>query len=260
MTYYGTFIFPETGERRTGRLSVEEGRIAGFEEGAARADDVELTGTVTPGLIDAHVHLLLDASADPVANLQTLSLTERVLMAQRHMQRQLNAGVTTVRDLGGPDNIAVDLGQAVAAGTLTGPRILSSGRNLTMTGGHGHALGLEVDGPDAVRKGVRGELKAGAQVIKFMATGGRADPEQCEPEQRRSPKPSYEPGWKRRTTPTGAPPRTHTGLEGIKNALRAGVDTIEHGAFRPLGRRRAGAAPNALFSPDAGGTRRHPLG
>ena len=230
MTYHGTFIFPETGEQRTGRLSVEDGLIAGFEEGAARADDTKLTGTVTPGLIDAHVHLLLDASADPIANLQNLSLTERVLLAQRNMRTQLAAGVTTVRDLGGPDNVAVDLGRAVAAGRLTGPRILSSGRNLTMTGGHGHALGLEVDGPDAVRKGVRGELKAGAQVIKFMATGGVLTPNVragatalSEAELRAGVEEAHHAD--RRTAAHAQ------GLEGIKNALRAGVDTIEHGAF-----------------------------
>lgn len=229
-TYHGAFLFPESGERKTGRLITEDGRITGFEEGEAHAEDVKLEGTVTPGLIDAHVHLLLDASANPVANLRGLSLTERVLLAQKNMRAQLNAGVTTVRDLGGPDNVAIDLGKAVAEGRLSGPRIVSSGRNLTMTGGHGHLLGLEADGPDAIRKGVRGELKAGAQVIKFMATGGvltqnvRAGASALTEDELRA---GVEEAHKadRRTAAHAQ------GLEGIKSALRAGVDTIEHGAF-----------------------------
>ena len=230
MTYYGTFIFPETGQRSTGRLTVGEGRIVSFEEARAQKGDTELSGTLTPGLIDAHVHLLLNAGANPVAHLLGLSLTERVLMAQAHMKAQLEAGVTTVRDLGGPDNIAVDLGRAVMAGRLTGPRVQSSGRNLTMTGGHGHALGLEVDGPDAVRRAARGELKAGAQVIKFMATGGvltpnvRAGATALNEDEMRAGVEAAHNADKR----TAAHAQ---GLAGIKNALRAGVDTIEHGAF-----------------------------
>ncbi len=229
-TYHATFLFPETLERITGRLSTQGGRIVDFEEGEARAEDVQLTGTVTPGLIDAHVHLLLDASANPVAYLQALSLTERVLLAQKNMRAQLGAGVTTVRDLGGPDNVAVDLGRAVAEGRLSGPRVQSSGRNLTMTGGHGHKLGLEADGPDAMRRAVRGELKAGAQVVKFMATGGvltqnvRAGATALTEDELRA---GVEEAHKaeRRTAAHAQ------GLEGIKNALRAGIDTVEHGAF-----------------------------
>ena len=228
--YHATFLFPETLERETGRLSVKDGRITSFEAGEAHSGDVRLIGTVTPGLIDAHVHLLLDASASPIAKLQGLSLTERVLLAQTNMRSQLSAGVTTVRDLGGPDNVAVDLSRAVAEGRLIGPRILSSGRNLTMTGGHGHQLGLEADGPDAIRRAVRGELKAGAQVVKFMATGGvltqnvRAGATALTEDELRA---GVEEAHKadRRTAAHAQ------GLEGIKNALRAGIDTVEHGAF-----------------------------
>ena len=263
MTYYGTFIFPETGQRSAGRLTVGEGRIVSFEEAPARAGDTKLSGTVTPGLIDAHVHLLLNAGANPVAHLLGLGLTERVLMAQAHMKAQLAAGVTTVRDLGGPDNIAVDLGRAVMAGKVTGPRVQSSGRNLTMTGGHGHALGLEVDGPDAVRRAARGELKAGAQVIKFMATGGVLTPNVragatalSEDEMRAGVEAAH-----------NADKRTAAhaqGLAGIKNALRAGVDTIEHGAFDCWDDDALAlletrflvptlAAPDGILSGDAGG-------
>ena len=230
MTYYGTFIFPETGELKVGRLIVDEGRITSFQEGSAEAADEVLEGFVTPGLIDAHVHLLLDGGADPTGTLRTASVVERVLQAQTHMQQQLAAGVTTVRDLGGPGGIAVALAGAVEAGKLAGPHILSSGRNITMTGGHGHFLGTEADGENAVRAAARAELKAGAQVLKFMATGGvltpgvRAGAEAFTEAELRAGIEEAHKADKR----TAAHAQ---GLAGIKNALRAGIDTVEHGAF-----------------------------
>lgn len=230
MTYHGTFIFPETGEKKTGRLIVQGGRITAFQEGSAEADDEVLAGFVTPGLIDAHVHLLMDGGADPTGTLRATSIVERILQAQTHMHQQLAAGVTTVRDLGGPDGIAVALSGAVAAGKQIGPHVVSSGRNITMTGGHGHFLGIEADGESAVRAAARAELKAGAHVLKFMATGGvltlgvRAGAEAfTEAEMRAGVEEAHK-----------ADKRTAAhaqGLAGIKNALRAGVDTIEHGAF-----------------------------
>ncbi len=230
LIYHGTFIFPESGIKKTGRLSVHEGRITTFQEGAAEAGDSLLEGVVTPGLIDAHVHLLMDGGADPVGTLSASSTVQRVLQAQAHMRQQLSAGVTTVRDLGGPDEIAVALAAAVAAGELIGPQIVSSGRNITMTGGHGHFLGREADGEGAVRAAARAELKAGAQVLKFMATGGvltqgvRAGAEAFTEAELRAGIEEAHKADKR----TAAHAQ---GLAGIKNALRAGIDTIEHGAF-----------------------------
>ncbi|MDZ7705775.1 MAG: amidohydrolase family protein [Trueperaceae bacterium] len=230
MIYHGTFLFPESGERLSGRLGTEHGRIGWFEAGDARDGDVSLPGTVTPGLIDAHVHLTLDGGIDPVGTLLRQSLTERVLSAAQRLQRNLYAGITTVRDLGGPNNIAVDLAKAVEAGTLTGSRVVACGHNLTMTGGHGHAFGREADGVDGVRRAARDELKAGAAVLKFMATGGvltpgvRAGAEAYTLEEMRAGAEEAHKAGKR----TAAHAQ---GLQGIKNALRAGIDTIEHGAF-----------------------------
>lgn len=233
--YYGQFIFPEKAQLQLGCLRVAQGRIVAFEpletlphtlpEGGRR-----LEGFVTPGLIDMHVHLLLDGSADPVGHLLAQNPVQRVLAAQRHMQQELQAGVTTVRDLGGPDNIAVQLGQAVAEGQLLGTRIFSSGRNITMTGGHAHVLGCEADGADAVRRAARTELKAGAGLLKFMATGGVLTPgviagaeAMTEAEMRAGVEEAHKLG--KRTAAHAQ------GLQGIKNALRAGIDSIEHGAF-----------------------------
>ena len=230
MIYHGSFIFPETGDRKMGRLEVQHGRITAFTEAPAEPGDEVLKGFVTPGLIDAHVHLLMDGGADPVGTLRAANGVQRVLQAQAHMRQQLRAGVTTVRDLGGPDGIAVALAAAVSAGQVTGPHVVSSGRNITMTGGHGHFLGTEADGESAVRAAARAELKAGAHVLKFMATGGvltegvRAGAEAFTEAELRAGVEEAHKADKR----TAAHAQ---GLAGIKNALRAGIDTIEHGAF-----------------------------
>lgn len=230
LVYHGTFIFPESGIKKTGRLSVHEGHITAFHEGAAESGDSLLESVVTPGLIDAHIHLLMNGGADPVGTLSASSTVQRVLQAQTHMHQQLRAGVTTVRDLGGPDGVAVALAAAVAKGELKGPHVISSGRNITMTGGHGHFLGIEADGEGAVRAAARAELKAGAQVLKFMATGGvltqgvRAGAEAFTEAELRAGIEEAHKADKR----TAAHAQ---GLAGIKNALRAGIDTIEHGAF-----------------------------
>jgi imidazolonepropionase-like amidohydrolase len=230
--YAGTFLDPADGAARPGWLRVENGRIARLHrEAPADADGAEtLPGVTMPGLIDAHVHLCMDGGADPTGRLRTNGQNRTVLDALDHMRAHLDAGVTTVRDLGGPYGLSIDLAAEVAAGRLLGPRIVASGHNVTMTGGHGHFLGVEADGPDAVRRAVRGEIKAGARVLKFMATGGvltqgvRAGAEQyTEAELRAGIEEAHK--AERRTA-------THAqGLSGIKNALRAGIDTVEHGAF-----------------------------
>jgi imidazolonepropionase-like amidohydrolase len=140
----------------------------------------------------------------------------------------LRSGVTTVRDCGAADGIAIALAGAVADGLLPGPRIIAAGRVITMTGGHGYFIGREVDGPDAVRRAVRTEMKGGAHFIKAMATGGVLTPG-VEPdhvgltqeELLAVARTAHESG--RRTA-------CHAiGGRGIKNALRAGIDSIEHG-------------------------------
>ncbi len=230
--YAGTFLGPDDPVARRGWLRVRDGTIVELvhEPPADAGTATELPGVTMPGLIDAHVHLCMDGGADPTGRLLAASRNRTVLDALSHMRAQLDAGVTTVRDLGGPYGLSIDLAAAVEDGTLEGPRVVASGRNVTMTGGHGHFLGVEADGPDAVRRAVREELKAGAGVLKFMATGGvltrgvRAGAEQLTEDELRA---GAEEAHKadRRTA-------THAqGLGGIKNALRAGIDTIEHGAF-----------------------------
>jgi imidazolonepropionase-like amidohydrolase len=124
--------------------------------------------TLLPGLIDVHVHLQFDGAADFEKEARDLTTPGfAALKAMVNAKRNLDAGVTTVRDLGGLGGASIDVARAVADGLIPGPRILAAGRALTVTGGHGHNIGFsrEVDGPDAVRAAVREEIRAGATAI-----------------------------------------------------------------------------------------------
>jgi imidazolonepropionase-like amidohydrolase len=186
--------------------------------------------TVVPGFINCHVHLCLDGSPDPITAWASRSLTENVLIAGKQAEATVKAGITTVRDLGGIDGVDLGLKKAINDGVIPGPRMLVSGRVLCMTGGHGHVIGREVDGPDEARKGAREQLKAGADVIKVMATGGVMTPG-VEPG---SPQLTFEElrAAIEEAEKAGKLTATHAqGTTGIKNAVRAGIGSIEHGFF-----------------------------
>ena len=186
--------------------------------------------TIRPGLIDSHVHLCLDGSPDPLASLSRDSLPTSTLKTALHARLTLEAGVTTVRDLGGKDYIDVAIRDGIETGLLQGPRMICGGKLICMTGGQGWQFGREANGTDSVREGVREQLKAGADVIKLMATGGimtkGLDPgaTQLTLEELRA---GIEEARK-----AGRRTASHAqGAEGIKNALLAGIDSIEHGVF-----------------------------
>ncbi len=129
-------------------------------------------GTLLPGLVDAHVHLALDAGPDPVSALREADdATVSRGMADR-ARALLDSGVTTVRDLGDRNGLVVRLRDSIAAGRLPGPRILAAGTPVTGPGGHCWFLGGEVSGAEAVRDLVRRNAALGVDVIKVMATGG----------------------------------------------------------------------------------------
>src|SRR5207248_2497589 len=120
-------------------------------------------------------HLCFDGTADFEAEARELvgNDTLAALKAIRNGRRQLERGVTTVRDLGAPSAVACQVAEALERGLAQGPRVVASGRALTITGGHGRGLfGYEVDGPDRVRLAVREQMRAGARSIKVVATGG----------------------------------------------------------------------------------------
>jgi imidazolonepropionase-like amidohydrolase len=196
---------------------------------ADRVTQIDGSGhTLLPGLINCHVHLCNDGSADTVRQVRDDSVPMATLRAVKNLGVALGAGVTTVRDCGAADEVAIELARAVADGIVAGPRILAAGRVITMTGGHGHFIGREADGPDAVRQATRAELKAGADFIKAMATGGVLTPG-VEPDH--SGLAEDELRWVVRTAhAAGRRTASHAiGGAGIKNALRAGIDSIEHG-------------------------------
>lgn len=201
---------------------------------ARAAHEVDGAGkTLTPGLIDCHVHLCFDGSADFAGEAEEMTNDAvATVKAVRNAARNVEHGVTTVRDLGGIGVVSIEVARAVDRGVIPGPRILAAGRALTITGGHGHNIGLarEVDGPDGVRKAVREEIRAGAGVIKVIATGGvltpgiTADftaftPEELEAAVDEAHK------WERAIAAHAIGPA------GIVHAVRAGVDSVEHGSM-----------------------------
>jgi imidazolonepropionase-like amidohydrolase len=199
------------------------------EARAARAVD-GAGSTLMPGLIDVHVHLQFDGGPDFEAESRELTTPgQAAIKALVNARRNLDAGVTTVRDLGGMGGASIDVARAVAAGLVPGPRILAAGRALTVTGGHGHniAFSREVDGADAVRAAVREEIRAGATAIKLVATGGVLTPgipasfsAFTSEELAAAVREAHE-----RALPVAA----HAiGADGIRAAVRAGVDSIEH--------------------------------
>jgi imidazolonepropionase-like amidohydrolase len=132
--------------------------------------------TIMPGMIDCHVHFAFDASADPVTALRGLDDPTLLLGMAARARQLLDAVVTTARDLGDRNGLAATLRDAVTAGTVAGPRILTAGPPITVTGGHCWFLGGEADGANEIRSVVRRNIRRGADLIKMMVTGGHLTP------------------------------------------------------------------------------------
>ncbi len=194
------------------------------------AEVIDLAGhTILAGLIDLHIHIMMDAGNNPEASLKAPA-PYLTLQAARRAQDMLQAGITTARDCGGFEFAEMSLRRAIAEGWLPGPRLLVSGPVLTMTGGHGHFIGTEVDGEASARRAARYNIKQGADCIKMMATGGvmtaGVDPNSTQLSEAEL-RAGFEEALK-----AGKLTATHAGgAAGIKNAIRAGVQTVEHGIF-----------------------------
>jgi imidazolonepropionase-like amidohydrolase len=197
---------------------------------AADAPSIELPGcTLLPGLVDAHVHLVASGGPDLAAGIPPTE-AERTLAAIANCRRQLDGGTTLVRDLGAPGGEVIALAKAIEAGTVEGPTVIAAGPAVTMTGGHIAYMGRVADGPEQMRAAVRANLAMGAGCIKVVATGGvltrGLDPRVAAYTQ---PELDALVGEAHRL---GLRVAAHAiGEGGVATALRAGVDSIEHGMF-----------------------------
>lgn len=218
-------------------MEVDEGRIAGVWSGVAPAvaatgtDIVDCAGlTLLPGLIDGHVHLLLEPDTEGPEDWDRALIDDDATLLLRGSvaaARLLSAGVTTARDCGGRGGLPVTIREAIARGTLPGPRILASGPVITRTGGHGHLFGIAADDATALQRAARELLAGGVDFLKVMATGGnltggtRPDlPQYSAAELAVVAEEAHRVG--RRVT---AHAHAHAG---IRNAVDAGIDSIEH--------------------------------
>lgn len=200
-------------------------------------------GWILPGLIDTHVHVMLEGLDIP--RMLTTPFSYNFYKAVTHMRRTIEAGITTVRDAGGAD---LGIKQAQADGLIVGPRLQISVTALSTTGGHGDGwmpsgFSLDIwppypgmpdnkcDGIEAVRQKVREVLRAGAEVIKVCATGGVLSPTD-HPEFTQFTEEELRVMVQEGTYRRGVKVMAHAqGAEGIKNAVRAGIHSIEHGIY-----------------------------
>jgi imidazolonepropionase-like amidohydrolase len=224
---------------------VQDGRITAVGAAAttpipAGATVLDLSGkTVLPGLIDTHTHVTSDPATPPYHD-YGISVPRRALIGAHFARDTLLSGVTTIRNVGAENYTDIALRDAIAAGDVIGPRILASGPALGITGGHCddnmmapeyHEKGQGVaDGPWAVREMVRRNVKYGADVIKYCGTGGvfskgtRVGAQQFTAEEVAA--------LVEEAHMHGRKVAVHAhGANGIKVALRAGVDTIEHASL-----------------------------
>jgi imidazolonepropionase-like amidohydrolase len=238
--------------RGASTVIVRDGKVAevrdGFAAPEAGARLVDLKDRyVLPGLIDLHVHVI-GIGGDPLqARLGALNRdkADDLLLAVANLRTTLNAGFTTVRELGNDPRMVRALREATAGGVIDGPTIVNAGQGISVTGGHAdetngladefaeavHAHQINTcDGPDDCRRAVREQVGLGAQLIKFMATGGVLS--------------NVGAGLERAMTPEemraiietahglGRKVAAHShGASGTKAAVAAGVDTIDHGSF-----------------------------
>ena len=199
--------------------------------------------TVLPGLIDMHTHITGEGTADSLVKSVTLTATDLAIESTVYARKTLEAGFTTIRNLGADGGADISLRRAIDLGMVPGPRIWTARNTLSITGGHGDTGGLRpelgvdatwmngiVDSPAEAQKAVRYQHKYGATVIKFTATAGvlsiagSGDAQQfTDAEMRAIVETAHLLGLK-------VAAHAH-GKRGLEAAIRAGVDSIEHGTY-----------------------------
>ena len=194
-----------------------------------KRDAVYLTGkTIMPGMFNCHIHALSTPIAAPESlNWETSGMF--ALRGLRHLQQHLQSGVTFVRDMNGRKLAEVDLKNALKAGLFAGPNYYIARQCLCMTGGHGCNTGRECDGPVDCMRAAREQIKGGADFVKIMATGGvnsdtRPEFSQLNLEEMTAAITEAHRAGKKTAT------HAH-GKAGIKTAVLAGIDSVEHGSY-----------------------------
>ncbi|MBL8536152.1 MAG: amidohydrolase family protein [Hyphomonadaceae bacterium] len=237
----------------TGRVALvqsilvgRDGRILSIEPGYAERQGATVIDQrdrfVLPGLIDSHVHLTSELGPNQFMEEVTLTTADAALRGAENARKTLMAGFTTVADVGAANDSIFALRRAIAENRVPGPRILASGAAVTPDGGHADANGFAPDivdilrspaacsGADACRRATRRQIQAGADLIKITSTGGvlsntaaGVGQQLSDPELEAIVDAAHAMG--RRVTA-----HAH-GVDGVNAALRAGVDSIEHGTY-----------------------------
>ena len=245
-------------------ITIVDGRIQSISDGLAPAPTgarlVDLSNrTVLPGLIDSHVHL----SSNPSGEFWREAVDPdewSMILGVQNARTTVRAGFTTVRDVGSAPQVGHMLRRGVAEGRITGPRILSSGPALSIIGGHGDVSGFRPEvihalsanntctGPEECAARVREASRAGADVIKFTATGGVLS------QQGRGLEAHFTDAEMQAIVSTahalGLRVAAHAhGARGIESAARAGVDSIEHGTFADAAAIQAMRRSNSALVP-----------
>ena len=238
---------PGNGYQSDRTIRVRDGVIVGIERGfiVANASEtvIDLRNSfVLPGLIDSHVHITSERGPDSATRPLTDSDVDAALFGARNAMKAMLAGFTTVQDVGGSNEAIFSLRDAIDKGYVDGPRIKASGRAVTPTGGHGDANGYSpaitriasgfntCNGVSDCRRAVRETIRSGADVIKITATGGVLSNTAAglgqqffDDELRAIADTAHSMGRK-------VTAHAH-GKAGIEAALRAGIDSIEHGTY-----------------------------
>ncbi len=242
--FRGARVFDGTGAAPAAAdVAVEDGRIVAIGTGLDGDEAVDLDGrTILPGFFDCHVHVTM-SDVDMWREVQR-PFSRQFYEAERNLLATIRTGITSIRDAGGAD---LGIKEAVEEGLLVGPRMQISLIMLSQTGGHGddwypsgamvpfmiehpgRPSGI-VDGPDDVRRKVRELVRMGADVIKVATSGGVLSP-------RDDPRHAHFRPIELETiveeaTAAGISVMAHAqGADGIKNAVRAGIRSIDHGIF-----------------------------
>jgi imidazolonepropionase-like amidohydrolase len=236
-----------TSPREKASVLIAGERVASVQDGwatPAGAKVIDLrTSTVMPGFIDSHTHITGEGTGNAIVGAVTETPLDHAVRSTVYARRTLEAGFTTIRNVGADGGADVALKRAIESGLVAGPRIWTARTTLSITGGHGDQGGLRpdlwvaptwmdgiIDSADEARKAVRYQHKYGADLIKITATGGvlsigaSGDAQQFTDEEMRAiVEAAHLLGMK-------VAAHAH-GKAGIHAAIRAGVDSIEHGTY-----------------------------